>query len=142
MKGCLETQATVWGEGCRRCITGQIRISPLSCGSVVQLHIRGLPGDAGFFGVHIELCGRRYPLPPLLSCGGEALMSVYAGAFSPEDTLGGQVILSTDPCAPGGCTRIACGRIERCVRPSRCPPDPRPLFAAPIHWSPGGSTFC
>ncbi len=132
MKGCMETQAILCGEGCYRFVTGMVRISPLGSGSVVQAHVRGLPCQPGFFGLYIELCGRRCPLPPLLSCEGEALMSVYTCAFCPEDTVGGQVVLTTDPCMTSDCARIACGPVARCVRPRGCPPDPRPLFAAPI----------
>ena len=134
MKGCLETQAVICGEGAHRCVAGRVHISPMGCGSVIQAHIRRLPCQGSFFGFCIELCGRRFPLPELLACDGEALMSVFTGAFSPEDTVGGHVVLTTDPCVPGGCMRIACGRICPCVRQECCPPDPRPLFAALIHW--------
>lgn len=142
MKGFMETQAMLTGEGAHRCVCGRIRISPMGCGSVVQAHVRGLPGRSCFFGFCIELCGRRYPLPPLLSCDGEALLSVYACAFCPEDTVGGHVLLTTDPCAPDGCMRIACGCISPCVRQPCCPPDPRPLFGAPPRPLPGGSISC
>lgn len=141
MKGCMETQARIVGENRFRPICGQVRISPLGCGSVVQAHIRGLPGSGCLYGFRLELCGRVFPLPPLLSCDGEALMSVYVCSFCPEDTVGGQLILTTDPCAPG-CARIACGRITPCVRPPCCPPDPRPLFGAPPRPLPGRSIFC
>ena len=132
MKGCLETFATISSESACRSICGQVKISSLGCGSVIQAHIRGLPGRSVFFGFSVELCGRTYPLPPLLSCDGEALMSVYTGAFQPEDTPGGQIVLTPDPCSPHRGGVIACGRIVPCVRQPCCPPQPRPLFAAPI----------
>lgn len=141
MKGCMETQAHITGEGRYRRLCGQVRISPLGCGSVVQIHVRNLPDRDCFYGFRIELCGRIHPLPPLLSCGGEALMSVYVCSFYPDDTAGGHVILTTDPCAPC-CERIACGCITPCLRPACCPPDPRPLFGAPPRPLPGGSIFC
>ena len=140
MKGCIETQAVLCGEGAFPCISGRIRISPLGQGSIVQVHIRGLPCRDGFFGLCIELCGRRYPLPGLPACAGEALMSVYAGAFCPEETIGGCILLTTDPCAPCGSQCIASGRIGICLSPC-CPPDPRPLFAPQVYRSPGESTF-
>jgi len=141
MRGCTEMQAYIAGEGRYRCICGQVRLSPLGCGSVVQTHIKGFPGKNCFYGLLIEQCGRHFPLPPLLPCSGEALMSVYTCSFCPEDIAGGQVIITTDPCSPC-CTHIACGRIVPCIRHSCCPPDPRPLFGAPPRPLPGGSIFC
>ena len=139
MKGCIETQASLRSEGCCSCISGCARISPFGCGSVIQVHIRGLPHD-GFYGLSIELCGRHFPLPALLACRGEALMSVYSCAFVPGETVGGCILLSADPCAPnGGC--IASGRISACFS-SCCPPDPRPLFAPQLFRSPDESIFC
>jgi len=134
MKGCMETQALITGEGAYRCVSGCVRISPMGNGSVVQAHIRGLPHPSAFYGFCIELCGCRCLLPSLLSCCGEALLSVYVCSFSPQETVRGQVILTADPCAPGGRIQIACGPILPCVTHSRCPADPRPLFAAPPRW--------
>jgi len=134
MKGCMETQAMLCGESIYCAITGTIRISPLQCGSVVQVHVRGLPGRSCFFGLCIDLCGQRHPLPPLLNCGGEALMSVYVCTFRPEDTVGGQVFLTTDPCTPDCGKPLACGCITPRLSPPCCPPDPRPLFGAPPRW--------
>lgn len=140
MKGCMETQAYISGEGGYRCVSGQVRIAPLSCGSVIQAHIRSLPGKNCFYGFSIELCGRRCPLPPLLSCEGEALLSVYLCSLCPEDAIGGRIIITTDPCAPD-CRPVACGCIKPYLRQPCCPPDPRPLFGAPPRPLPGGSIF-
>ena len=142
MKGCMETQAMIAGEGAHRSITGMICIRPLGCGSVVQAHVRGLPGRSCFFGLFIELCGQRCPLPPLMNCGGEALMSVYACSFCPEDTVGGRICITADSCTSGCGVPIACGCISPAISQPCCPPDPRPLFGAPPRWSPGRSTFC
>ncbi len=133
MKGCMETQAYLSGEGAYRAVSGCVRISPFGNGSVVQAHVRGLPCPSAFYGFFIELCGRRCPLPPLLSCCGEALMSVYVCSFRPEDTICGRIVLTGDPCARN-CAPIACGCIVEVVTPGCRPMDPRPLFAAPIRW--------
>lgn len=132
MKNCCGAQAQLAAEGCSCRISGCIRLLPMRCGSVVQVHVCGLPRCRAFYGLYIELCGQRCALPPLISCSSEALMSVYTDAFTPAEAVGCPAVLTTDPCIPGGCTRIACGRIM----PDRadCRPDPRPLFAAPIHW--------
>jgi len=141
MKCCSETQAHLAGTEEYRCLTGCVTISPIGCGSAIQVHIRHLPFRHAFLGFCIELCGRRYPLPELMVCDGEALMSVYTCAFRPEETVGARVILTRDPHSPCGCCPVACGTFAPLFSPGCCPPDPRPLFAAPIHRSPGGSTF-
>ena len=142
MKRCTETQAHLAGAEAYRCLSGRVTISPVGCGSAVQVHIRRLPFRCAFLGFCIELCGRRYPMPELMVCDGEALMSVYTGVFRPEETVGGRIIITGDPHSPCGCRPVACGCLSPVFIPGCCPPDPRPLFAAPIHLSPGGSTFC
>lgn len=126
-----QAQAIVCGEGSRTCICGCVLFSPLRCGVIVQVHIRNLPAS-GFFGLHIEKCGSRIVLPPLLSCDGEALMSVYLGGASVCRLSGGSILVTA---GPDCCSQpvIACGIIRPC-RPQRgCAADPRPLFASPIH---------
>ncbi len=155
MRGCndfVETQATLRGEG-RFCnISGHVRFSPMGCGSVMQAQIHGLPECCGqdptFFGLFVEdgcACscnGRRIPLPTLTAYCGEALVSVYIPCLTPQQLTGRILSLTSDPCR--GCGNpIACGEIRPCVKSECCCcPDPRPLFAAPIHRSPAGSTFC
>lgn len=141
MKCCTETQAFLSGEGPYRRLCGRILVSCQGRGSVVQTHIRNLPCQCAFLGLCLELCGRRYPLPELLVYRGEALMSVYTGAFTPKDTVGGLAVLIGDPCLGARGTPIACGRLSACFSPDCCSFDPRPLFAAPIRWSPDESTF-
>lgn len=131
MKGCFEAQAVIRGECDYRSITGCIHASPLRCGSMIQVHIHGLPCGTACFGFCIELCGRRISMPSLINSGGEALLSVYTDAFSPEDALGAKAIITLDPCSPCACP-LASGCFQRSIRPDCCPPDPRPLFAALI----------
>ena len=130
MRKPTETQAVICGEGAYRHITGCVRISPFRSGSVVQAHIRGLPSHPQMLGFSIEICGRLFPLPALLNACSEALMSVYTCDFTPCETVGACVRLTCDPCA-NSCP-IACGVLAPCFTQGCCPPDPRPLFAAPI----------
>lgn len=140
MKCHTETQAFLTGEGACRRLCGRIAVSHMNCGSVVQIHIRNLPCDRAFACLCIELRGGSYPLPGLPISRGEALMSVYTAAFTPEDTVGCRVVLTGEN--RGACREIlACGRLSPCFSPDCCPPDPRPLFAAPIRRLPGESTF-
>lgn len=137
MKAHPEAQAMISGSGAYRSVSGCVRISPMGGGSAVQAHVRGFPCPSDFYGFSVELNGgRRCPLPPLMTCCGEALMSVWTDSFAPSEAVCGRVVLTGDPCAPGSCPRpVACGAIRPFVRPDcRCPPDPRPLFAAPIRW--------
>lgn len=131
MKGCPESHAAIRGECNYRCVCGCIRLSPMRCGSLVQVHINGLPCGVACPGLCVELCGRRIPLPSLINADGEALMSVYTDAFSPRDAIGAKAVLTTDACSPCA-PLIACGTFRPGIRPDCCPPDPRPLFAALI----------
>ena len=130
MKGCVEVQAAIRGECRFRCVSGCIRVSPMRCGSIVQVHIHGLPCELQCFGLCIELCGKRIPLPSLINAGGEALLSVYTNDFSPREALGASALITADPCSPCACA-IACGRFHPAVRQDCCL-DPRPLFASLI----------
>lgn len=131
MKGCSEAQALIRGERGFPCVAGCVRVSPLRCGSMVQIHIHGLPCSVSRFGFSIEQCGRRILTASLTNAGGEALLSVYTDAFLPCEIIGANAVVTSDPCAPCACM-VACGCFQHLVRPGCCPPDPRPLFAAPI----------
>lgn len=131
MKDCFDAQAFIHGECNFRCVSGCIRISPMRCGSLVQIHIHGLPCGLTRMGFFIELCSGRVPMPSLINTGGETLLSVYTNAFSPRELSGARVILTSDP-SSCGCQSIACGYFQPYVKQNCCPPDPRPLFALPI----------
>ena len=124
-------QAMIRGEGIHSCICGCVRFCPMECGTVVQVHIRNLPESSSFLGIQIENSGCCFALPPLLSCNGNALMSVYAGCLSPEKLCGSILVITSDPCS---CCRIACGRILPCAPQGHRCSDPRPLFAAPVYY--------
>lgn len=130
----METQASVCGEGRYRAVSGCVRVSPMACGSAVQVHVKGLPCADGFIGLCAVICGREYRLPPLLACQGEAIMSVYVCAFSPEETIGGQIILTADTGIYGERVRVASGRFEPVSRPGCFPPAPQPRPVGRIHW--------
>ena len=54
MKGCSEAQALIRGERGFPCVAGCVRVSPLRCGSMVQIHIHGLPCSVSRFGFSIS----------------------------------------------------------------------------------------
>ena len=123
-------------------IRGEVRFYEKCGGVFVAAEIRGLPED-GFHGFHIHVgksCGgaefsdsmghynpdnTAHPdhagdLPPLLSCGGCAFMTVLTKRFSIHDILGRTVIIHsrrddfiTQPAGDSG-TKIACGEIKKC----------------------------
>ena len=109
---------------------------------LIEARIFGLPkeSETGFFGFHIhqgESCSgtdfsgtgshynpadRAHPkhagdLPPLLSCGGDAYLSVRTDRFSVRDIIGRTVVIHSDPddfqSQPAGNAgkKIACGVI-------------------------------
>lgn len=109
---------------------------------LIEARIFGLPkeSETGFFGFHIhqgDSCsgtdfsgtgshynpnGQAHPkhagdLPPLLSCGGDAYLSVRTDRFSVRDIIGRTVVIHSDPddfqSQPAGNAgkKIACGVI-------------------------------
>ena len=111
---------------------------------LIETKVSGLPmeSETGFFGFHIhqgESCsgadfsgtgshynpvGLAHPkhagdLPPLLSCRGNAYLSVKTDRFSVKDILGRTVVIHSDPDdfrsqpARNAGTKIACGVIRK-----------------------------
>jgi len=111
---------------------------------LIKAKISGLPktNEAGFFGFHIHQgrdcsgagfsrteghynpLGQEHPehagdLPPLLSCYGQAYLSVKTDRFSVDEIIGRTVVIHSDPddfhTQPAGNAgkKIACGVIQR-----------------------------
>ena len=123
--------------------SGEIKFYQRRNGILVEAHVSGLPENnpAGFFAMHIhegDSCtGKKFSdsgshlnlgqmphpehtgdLPPLLSCNGEAYMSVLTNRFNISDIIGRTVIIhsgpddfNTQPAGNPG-TKIACGVIR------------------------------
>ncbi len=130
----------VGGEGAPR-IHGKADFYASPYGTIVSVHVTGLPKD-GFFafhihegadcggdafadtGAHFDLTGSPHPdhsgdLPPLLSCGGCASMTVFTDRFTVDDAIGKTVVIHSEPddfrTQPSGNagTKIACGVITK-----------------------------
>lgn len=130
--------ADIFGNG----VKGTVSFSRQAEGVLVTAKITGLPRD-GFFAFHIHegtACtgtgfrdskghfnptDKAHPdhagdLPPLLSVGGKAYLSVLTDRFSLEDILGRTVVIHTgtddfrtQPAGNPG-EKLACGIIRRC----------------------------
>lgn len=126
-------------------LSGVVKFYQSRYGVLVSAEVYGLPRKDGFFGFHIhegESCGgeafaetknhynpeaRPHPdhagdLPPLLSAGGRASMTVLTGRFRIPEILGRTVVIHggsddfhTQPGGDAG-TKIACGVIKSCCR--------------------------
>lgn len=136
--------ARLEGNGGAPGLSGTVRFYQHDGTVLVVAQISGLPENnpSGFFALHIhegESCtgegfadtgGHFDPaqalhpqhagdLPPLLSCGGEAYLSVRTDRFRVEDVLGRTVVIHSGPddfhSQPAGNagTKIACGVIRR-----------------------------
>ena len=134
--------ANIRGSAQYPLLQGCVRFLPRREGTLVVAQIRGLPETAtGFFGFHIHegaSCGgvdfsgtgghfnptgSPHPghagdLPPLLSCGGRAEMTVLTKRFSVCDILGKTVVIHAQPddfhTQPSGNAgaKIGCGVIR------------------------------
>lgn len=123
-------------------LMGQVLFTQKAEGVLVTAQVFGLPEtETGFFGFHIhekpcsgedfsgagahynpkELPHPRHAgdLPPLLSCGGKAELSVLTNRVRLEELLGRSVVIHdgtddfrTQPAGDAG-LRIACGTIQR-----------------------------
>lgn len=124
-------------------LRGTVRFSAIPGGTLVTAEVTGLPeNDTGFFAFHIHEggdCGgtdfsdtgghfnpeaQEHPrhagdLPPLLSVGGHAFLSVETGRFTPCEVIGRTVVIHgsaddfhTQPAGNAG-KKIACGVIRR-----------------------------
>jgi len=122
------------------CLFGKVKFYQIGNAVLVVAEIYGLPeSKTGFFALHIHegdsckedfgLTGGHYDpegtahpnhagdLPPLLSCGGKAFLTVLTDRFSLKEVLGRTVVIhsgpddfTTQPAGNAG-TKIACGVI-------------------------------
>ena len=131
------------GEG-NRYLRGTVKFYQMPGGILVEAEISGLPGN-GFFGFHIHeggSCtgpsfadtGMHYDptnmphpmhvgdLPPLLSAGGKAYMTVLTDRFSMNEIAGRTVVIHSRPddfrTQPAGDSgeKIGCGVIQQVKR--------------------------
>lgn len=124
-------------------LQGKVTFTPHGSGTLVSAEVWGLPeSETGFFGFHIhegkDCCGSGFPntgghfnpcktehpkhagdLPPLLSCGGRAYLTVLTDRICVQDVIGKTVVihshpddLKTQPSGDSG-SKIACGVIRR-----------------------------
>lgn len=123
-------------------LSGTVRFYPVTGGTLVVAHMKGLPPEAGFLGMHIHEgasctgvdfedtgghynpAGRPHPfhagdLPPLLNCRGRAWLAVRTDRFRPVDVVGRTLVIHggpddfrTQPAGNAG-AKIACGSIRR-----------------------------
>ena len=135
--------ARVSGGGDAPCLFGKVKFYQIGIGVLVVAELYGLPkSDTGFFALHIheggsckedfELTGSHYDpeesehpnhagdLPPLLSCGGKAFLTVLTDRFTMKEVLGRTVVIHSGPddfhTQPAGNAgrKIACGVIVPC----------------------------
>ena len=133
--------AWIYGRMDKRILRGRVQFFQEPGGVLVKAEISGLPPE-GFFGFHIhkgEACtganfsntlghydptNRPHPdhagdLPPLLSAGGRAFMTVLTNRFTVGEIIGKTVVIHNMPddfrSQPAGDSgaKIACGVIER-----------------------------
>lgn len=135
--------AHIRGDSVNPLLRGSVRFLPHRDGVLVVAQISGLPKTrTGFFGFHIhegkdcggsgfsetgshyDVAGNTHPLhagdlPPLLSAGGSAFLSVVTDRFCIQDILEKTVVIHSGPddftSQPAGNagTKIACGIIGR-----------------------------
>ena len=140
---CPQAAAKLSGSPAAPTLSGVVQFCQLSQGVLVTAHISGLPrNDTGcFFALHIHegndcseegfpnTLGHYNPigvphpshagdLPPLLSNGGEAYLSVLTDRFRLTDIIGRTVVIHSGPddfrSQPAGNagTKIACGPVR------------------------------
>lgn len=136
--------AVIAGSSAYPDLYGTVHFRQMRMGVLVTAEIHNLPTEDGFFGFHIhegdrctdnldspfESAGghlnpqnRQHPyhagdLPPLLSAGGYAYLSVLTNRFTVREVIGRTVVIhldrddfTTQPSGGSG-VRIACGVIE------------------------------
>ena len=144
-KGAPHAVASIRGSEAAPELQGLVHFYQLPCHVIVKAQIQGLPkaSKTGFFAFHIHsgdsCAGEGFPdtmghydplgaphpehagdLPPLLSCGGRACMSVMTDRFRLCDVIGRTVVIhsgaddfKTQPAGDPG-SKIGCGVI--CLR--------------------------
>lgn len=140
---CPQAAARLLGSADAPNLSGAVQFCQTAHGVLVTAHVSGLPreNECGFFALHIhqgESCtgtgfadtlshynptnaphpGHAGDLPPLLSNGGEAYLSVLTDRFQLADVLGRTVVIhsgpddfSSQPAGNAG-SKIACGVIR------------------------------
>ena len=140
---CPQATAQLTGSAAAPALSGAVHFCQMSQGVLVTAHVSGLPRDnaEGFFALHIHEgtgctgdgfadslghynpSGAPHPshagdLPPLLSNGGTAYLSVLTNRFRLAEVLGRTVVIHSGPddfrSQPAGNpgTKIACGIIR------------------------------
>jgi len=141
---CPQAAARLVGSPAAPTLSGTVQFCQMPQGVLVTAHVSGLPRDNehGFFALHIHeggsCTGDGFPdtashynpttaphpghagdLPPLLSNGGEAYLSVLTDRFRLTDVVGRTVVIHSGPddfhSQPAGNagTKIACGVIQK-----------------------------
>ena len=141
---CPQAVARLGGSAAAPALSGTAQFCQMPQGVLVTVHVSGLPREnvSGFFALHIHeggsCAGDGFPatlghynptgalhpdhagdLPPLLSNGGEAYLSVLTDRFRLAEVVGRTVIIHSGPddfhSQPSGNsgTKIACGVIQR-----------------------------
>lgn len=141
---CPQATAQLRGSAAAPNLSGAVQFCQTAQGVLVTAHVSGLPreGGSGFFALHIHegssCAGDGFPntlshydpsgaphpdhagdLPPLLSNGGEAYLSVLTNRFRLSDVMDRTVVIHSGPddfrSQPAGNagTKIACGVIQK-----------------------------
>ena len=141
---CPQAMARLGGSPAAPTLSGTVQFCQMPQGVLVTAHVSGLPRDNehGFFALHIHeggsCTGDGFPntashynpttaphpghagdLPPLLSNGGEAYLSVLTDRFRLTDVVGRTMVIHSGPddfhSQPAGNagTKIACGVIQK-----------------------------
>jgi len=140
---CPQAAARLSGGTAAPTLSGAVQFCQMDRGVLVTAHVSGLPreNESGFFALHIhegtscagngfdqtlthyDPTGAPHPghagdLPPLLSNGGEAYLSVLTDRFRLSDVVGRTVVIhsgpddfSSQPAGNAG-SKIACGVIQ------------------------------
>lgn len=140
-RGQYSAAACIQGGEAYPRLSGKVTFTPCQGKTLVTVRLKGLPAsETGFFALHIhgggdcggagfantgshfDLRDRPHPLhagdlPPLLSCGGEAYLSVLTDRFCVGEVIGRTVVIHShsddfrsQPSGDAG-AKIACGRI-------------------------------
>lgn len=141
---CPQAIAQLHASSAAPALRGAVHFCQLPQGVLVTVHVSGLPQDnqSGFFALHIHegssCIGEGFPatlshydptgsaphpthagdLPPLLSNGGEAYLSVLTNRFRLADVVGRTAVIHSGPddfhSQPAGNAgvKIACGVIQ------------------------------
>lgn len=141
---CPQAAAQMQGSAAAPTLSGSVQFCQMAQGVLVTAHLSGLPreNESGFFALHIHeggsCAGDGFPdtlshydpigsphpdhagdLPPLLSNGGEAYLSVLTNRFRLAEVVGRTVVIHsgpddfhTQPAGNAG-TKIACGVIQK-----------------------------